>query len=91
LTFSGNSTTLNNDHRSLLAGVAATLRNNPNCTVQIIDYCTGSKAKQGAGQSRAEAVRRHLVEREGISADRITILTGQTGGECGTVDIRGAQ
>jgi len=91
LTFNGNATSLNNDHRSLLAGVAATLRNNPNCTVQIIDYCTGSKAKQGAGQSRAEAVRRHLVEREGISADRITILTGQTGGQCGTVDIRGAQ
>jgi outer membrane protein OmpA-like peptidoglycan-associated protein len=89
LTFSGNTTSLNNDQRSMLAGVAATLRNNPNCTIQIIDYCTGSKAKQSAGQSRAEAVRRHLVEREGISADRITILTGQAGGDCNTIDLRG--
>lgn len=91
LTFSGNSTSLTNDHRSLLAGVAATLRNNPNCTIQIIDYCTGSKAKQGSGTSRAEAIMRHLVEREGISADRITRLVGQPGGDCNTVDIRGAQ
>ena len=91
MTFSGNTTTLNNDQRGMLAGVAATLRNNPNCSIQIIDYCTGSKAKQSAGQRRAEAVRTHLIEREGISADRITILTGQEGGDCNTIDIRGQQ
>ena len=91
LTFSGNTRSLNNDQRSMLAGVAATLRNNPNCTIQVIDYCTGSKAKQSVGQSRAEAVVNHLVEREGISRDRISILVGQEGGDCGTIDIRGAQ
>lgn len=91
LTFSGNTRTLNNDQRGMLAGVAATLRNNPNCTIQVIDYCTGSKAKQSVGQSRAEAVVNHLVEREGISRDRISILVGQEGGDCGTIDIRGAQ
>ena len=73
----------------MLAGVAASLRNNPNCRLVIVDYCTGSKAKQGMGQRRAEAVRTHLVEKEGISGDRITLLTGQEGGECGTVDMRG--
>ena len=89
LTFSGSTRTLNSDQRAMLAGVAATLRNNPNCRLSIIDYCTGSKAKMGLGQSRAEAVRTYLVEREGISADRITLLTGQEGGECGTIDLRG--
>ncbi|MGZ8517576.1 MAG: OmpA family protein [Chitinophagaceae bacterium] len=89
LTFSGNTTTLNSDQRAMMAGVAATLRNNPNCRLNIIDYCTGSKAKMGQGQKRADAVRNYLVEREGISGDRITILTGQDGGECGTVDLRG--
>jgi outer membrane protein OmpA-like peptidoglycan-associated protein len=91
LTFSGNSANLTSDHRAMLASVAAILRNNPNCRLEIVDYCKGSKAKMGTGQRRAEAVRNHLVEREGISADRITILTGQEGGECGTVDMRGAQ
>ena len=89
LNFSGNTRTLNSDQRAMLAGVAATLRNNPNCRLSIVDYCTGSKAKMGLGQSRAEAVRTYLVEREGISGDRITLLTGQEGGECGTVDLRG--
>jgi len=91
LTFKGGAKTLNNDQRSMLAGVAATLRNNPNCRINILDYCTGNKSKMGVGQSRAEAVRSYLVEREGISADRITIMTGQEGGECGTIDIKGAQ
>jgi outer membrane protein OmpA-like peptidoglycan-associated protein len=77
------------EHRSMLAGVAATLRNNPNCRITIVSYCTDSKSKQQSGNARAEAVRRHLVEREGISTDRITILTGQTGGDCNTIDLRG--
>jgi len=91
LTFKGSTKTLTNDQRSMLAGVAATLRNNPNCRINIMDYCTGNKSKMGVGQSRAEAVRSYLVEKEGISADRITIMTGQEGGECGTIDLKGAQ
>ena len=80
---------LTSDHRSMLAGVAATLRNNPDCRITIVSYCTDSKSKQQSGNARAEAVRRHLVEREGISADRISILTGQMGGDCNTIDLRG--
>ena len=91
LTFSGNSGNLTSDHRAMLASVAAILRNNPTCRLEIVDYCSGSKAKMGTGQRRADAIRNHLVEREGISGDRVTILTGQTGGECGTIDLRGAQ
>ena len=80
--------TLNNDQNSLLAGVAARLRNSPNCRITIVSYCTDSKSKQQSGNARAEAVRRYMVEREGISADRITVLTGQTGGDCDTIDLR---
>jgi outer membrane protein OmpA-like peptidoglycan-associated protein len=80
---------LTSDQRSMLAGVAATLRNNPNCRLTIVSYCTDSKSKQQSGNARAEAVRRHLVEREGISNDRISVLTGQQGGDCNTIDLRG--
>lgn len=91
MTFSGNTRTLNSDQRAMLAGVAATLRNNPTCRIEVIDYCTGNKSKMGVGQNRVDAIVNYLVEREGISRDRISILVGQTGGECGTIDLRGAQ
>jgi outer membrane protein OmpA-like peptidoglycan-associated protein len=72
----------------MLATVAAALRNNPNCRITIVGYCTESKAKQSSGAARVENVRRYLVEREGISSDRITVLLGQQGGDCNTVDLR---
>lgn len=88
IAFSGNSSTLTNDHKSMLAGVAARLRNSPNCHITIVGYCTESKAKQSSGSARAENVRRYLVESEGISNDRITVLLGQQGGDCNTVDLK---
>jgi outer membrane protein OmpA-like peptidoglycan-associated protein len=88
IAFSGSNSRLNNDQRSLLAGVAARLRNAPNCRITIVGYCTESKAKQSAGSARAENVRKYLVENEGISNDRITVLLAQEGGDCGTVDLR---
>ncbi|HVF96015.1 MAG TPA: OmpA family protein, partial [Flavisolibacter sp.] len=89
MNFNGNTSTINNDQRGMLAGVAATLRNNPNCRIQVIGYCTESKAKQNMGTNRVDNIIRHLVEREGISRDRITPVYGQAGGDCGTVDIKG--
>lgn len=86
--FTGGRSSLGNDQTSLLAGVAARLRNSPNCRITIVSYCTDSKSKQQSGNARAESVRRYLVEREGISADRITVLTGQMGGDCNTIDLR---
>jgi hypothetical protein len=32
----------------------------------------------------------HLVEKEGLSADRFIFNYGQEGGDCDTVDLRGA-
>ncbi len=80
---------LTSETRSLLAGVAARLRNSPTCRLTIVSYCTDSKSKQQSGNARAESVRRYLVESEGISNDRLTVLTGQQGGDCNTIDLRG--
>jgi outer membrane protein OmpA-like peptidoglycan-associated protein len=80
---------LTSEQRTMLAGVASRLRNSPNCRLTIVSYCTDSKSKQQSGNARAEAIRRHLVEREGISNDRISVLTGQQGGDCNTIDLRG--
>lgn len=89
LNYTGNTATLNESQRVWLASVAATLRNNPDCRLQVIGYCTESKAKQNVGTNRVDNVIRHLVEREGISRDRITPVYGQQGGDCNTVDLRG--
>ena len=81
--------TLNSDQKALLAGIAARLRNSPNCRITIVGYCTESKAKQSSGAARAENIRKYFVESEGISNDRITLLLAQEGGDCNTVDVRG--
>jgi outer membrane protein OmpA-like peptidoglycan-associated protein len=88
IAFRGNATSLTTEQRTMLAGVAATLRNSPDCRITIVGYCQTIKAKQSSGNARAEAIRRHLVEREGISNDRISVLLSQPGGDCNTIDLR---
>ncbi len=90
ITFTGNSIALNNDSRSLLASVAARLRQNPECRVVVIGYCASSKAQQQRSWDRVNAVINHLVEKEGISGDRFIFNYGQEGGDCNTVDLRAA-
>ena len=90
VTFSGNSIALNNDARSLLASVAARMRQNPECRVVVIGYCASNKSQQQRSWDRVNAVINHLVEREGISGDRFIFNYGQEGGDCNTVDLRAA-
>jgi outer membrane protein OmpA-like peptidoglycan-associated protein len=87
--FAGTTETVSNDARSMLASVAARLRNNPNCRLTVVGYCVSPKAVQTRGVARVDAVVSYLVEKEGISRDRITTMYGQAGGDCGTVDLRG--
>ena len=90
VSFSGNTVALTNDARSMLASVAARLRNNPECRVVVTGYCASSKSEQQRSWDRVNAVINYLVEREGISADRLFFNYGQEGGDCNTVDLRAA-
>ena len=90
ITFTGNSATLSNDARGLLASVAARLRNSPECRVVVTGYCASNKSQQQRSWDRVNAVINHMVEREGISADRFVFNYGQEGGDCNTVDLRAA-
>ncbi|MEJ7914203.1 MAG: OmpA family protein, partial [Chitinophagaceae bacterium] len=91
VTFSGNtSVALSADTRSMLASVAARLRNNPDCRIVVTGYCASSKSEQQRSWDRVNAVINYLVEREGISADRMFFNYGQEGGDCNTVDLRAA-
>jgi outer membrane protein OmpA-like peptidoglycan-associated protein len=90
ITFTGSSVGLSNDARSMLASVASRLRNNPECRIVVTGYCASSKAEQQRSWDRVNAIINHMVEREGISADRFYFNYGQEGGDCNTVDLRAA-
>ncbi|HEU0064309.1 MAG TPA: OmpA family protein [Flavisolibacter sp.] len=90
VTFTGNNFALSNDAKGLLASVAARLRNSPECRVVVTGYCSSTKAEQQRSWDRVNAVINYLVEKEGISQDRLIFNYGQGGGDCNTIDLRAA-
>lgn len=88
ITFRGNTVMLTNDARALLASVAQKIRDNASCKIAVIGYCASSKSQQQLSWDRVNAVINHLVDREGISADRFIWKYGQEGGDCNTIDLR---
>lgn len=88
ITFKGKSVTLSNDAKALLASVAQKIRDNAECKIAVVGYCSSSKSQQQLSWDRVNAVINHLVEKEGISADRFIFKYGEMGGDCNTVDLR---
>ena len=89
LTFKGNIQTLSNDTKAMLASVAAKMKANPTCNISVIGYPEASKASQAVCNKRNEAIKMYLVEKEGISADRIsTNCEVSNGSNKNTVDIK---
>ncbi len=88
LIYKGNATTLANDNKALLASVASKLKANPTCMISIFGYPEASKASQANCQKRLEAIKIYLIEKEGISADRITTNCEVGGGDKNTVDVK---
>ena len=86
--FASNKATLTETAKKLLATVASELKNNPNCTITVINYPQTSKSSQGLCQKRLEIVKIYLIEREGISADRINTDCEAGGGNPNVSDIR---
>lgn len=90
ISFRSSSNALTTDAQAVLATVAARLRQNPECKVVVIGYCSSSKKEQQLSWDHVNKVITHLVEKEGISSDRFIFNYGQEGGDCDTVDLRGA-
>ncbi|MFT3908609.1 MAG: OmpA family protein [Ferruginibacter sp.] len=88
LSFKGISATLTNDNKAMLHNVAEKLKANPTCNITINGYPEASKASQAVCQKRVDAIKKYLVEKEGISADRITTNCEVGGGDKNTVDIK---
>jgi outer membrane protein OmpA-like peptidoglycan-associated protein len=88
VTFKAKSITLSNDAKALLASAATKIKENPNCKIAVIGYCSSSKAEQQLSWDRVNAVISYLVDKEGIGQDRFIFKYGETGGDCNTVDLR---
>lgn len=88
ISFRGNSVALSNDSKALLASVAQQIKNSPDCKIAVVGYCANNKSQQQLSWDRVNAVINHLVEKEGISADRFIFKYGEAGGDCNTVDLR---
>lgn len=88
VTFKAKSITLSNDAKALLASAATKIKENPNCKIAVIGYCSSSKSEQQLSWDRVNAVISYLVDKEGIGQDRFIFKYGETGGDCNTVDLR---
>jgi len=88
LSFKGNALTLSADNKAMLATVASKMKANPNCSININGYPEASKASQANCQKRLDAIKIYLIEKEGISADRITTNCEVGGGDKNTIDVK---
>lgn len=86
----GKGNKLDDDAKAALSTVAARMRNNADCKVVVIGYCSSNKKEQQTSWDHVNAVITYLVEKEGISADRFIFKYGEEGGDCNTVDLRAA-
>lgn len=87
VTFSKNAR-LSADAQNTLAGVAATIKANPNCKVKVIGYGTASKSARQLSWDRVNAVIKYLVEKQGIAENRLQFIYEQDGNSA-NVDLQG--
>jgi outer membrane protein OmpA-like peptidoglycan-associated protein len=90
VSFRSGSNNLSTDAMAVLATVASRLRNNPECKVVVVGYCSSSKKEQQLSWDHVNKVINYFVEKEGINQERFIFSYGQEGGDCDTVDLRAA-
>lgn len=88
ISFANNKTSLSNDAKIMLAGIAARLKESAACNIIINGYPAASKASQAVCNKRIESIKKYLIETEGIGADRIDTNCLVGGGDVNTVDIK---
>ena len=88
VSFSAGSTGLSKDAKALLDAVASKMKANPTCNINVTGYPEASKASQSNCQKRVNAVKMYLVEKQGISSDRIMSNCEVGGGDKNIVDVK---
>ncbi len=88
VSFTGRSWNLKSDGKAMLSTVATKLKASAACSITVTGYPAASKASQSLCNKRVEAVKTYLVEKEGISADRINTNCQPGGGDTNVIDIK---
>lgn len=82
------SASLNNDSKALLQTIANKLKQYPTCTISITAYSKADKKSQANTANKVDLVKTYLIEKEGISADRISTDILIDGGDPNTIDFK---
>jgi hypothetical protein len=88
--FFGKGVTLSKDAKAMLSSIAANMRSNPLCHVQVTGYAEMTKAGQQRSWDRVNAVINYLQICLGISADRFIFQYGEEGDPL-IVDLKAAE
>jgi hypothetical protein len=82
------STKLSKDAKAMLSSVQSKLKNNPTCSITLTAYPAASKAQQSLSDKKLDAVKNYLVEKLGISSDRVSTEKSIGAGDQNTIDIK---
>ncbi|MEO5782515.1 MAG: OmpA family protein [Ginsengibacter sp.] len=88
ISFKGNTSTLTSDAKAILATIASKLKASANCNISITGYPAASKASQALCTKRTQAIMQYLMEKEGLSSERISVNCEVGGGDANTIDIK---
>ncbi|MBU6158696.1 MAG: hypothetical protein KGP35_06655 [Bacteroidetes bacterium] len=91
ISFAGQSETLSSDAKVLLGYIVSSLKNNPNCKAIVCGSVSKSKSGQTIGQRRVDAIVKYLIEKGGISSDRVAAQYDCAEGDTSTVEVRAEQ
>ncbi len=79
---------LSADNKAMLATVSSKLKESPTCSITLTAYPKADKRSQSLADKKLEAVKNYLVEKLGISEDRISTDKVIDGGDANTIDIK---
>jgi hypothetical protein len=76
------------DNKAMLSTVANKLKEKAVCSITLTAYPRADKRSQSLADKKLEAVKNYLVEKLGISADRVNTDKVIEGGDANTIDIK---
>ncbi len=88
ISFKGKTSTLSSDAKAILSTIASKLKAGANCNIMITGYPAASKSSEALCNKRTQAIKQYLMEKEGISSDRISVNCEIGGGDANTIDIK---
>ena len=76
------------DNKAMLSTVASKLKAVPTCTITLTAYPKADKRSQSLADKKLDAVKNYLVEKLGITTDRVLTDKVIDGGDANTIDIK---